>query len=46
MPDNAVSDVIYSNSKGFFRYNYNHSRLEFLNKETKLIVQTWEIPVD
>lgn len=46
MPDNAVSDVIYSNAKGFFRYNYNQSRLEFLNNETKLVVQTWEIPVD
>ncbi len=46
MPDNTVSDVIYSNSKGFFRYNYNQSRLEFLNNETKLVVQTWEIPVD
>ena len=46
MPDNAVSDVIYSNSKGFFRYNYNQSRLEFLNNETKLVVQTWEIPAD
>lgn len=46
MPDNAVSDVIYSNSKGFFRYNYNQSRLEFLNSETKLIVQIWEIPPD
>lgn len=46
MPDNAVSDVIYSNSKGFFRYNYNRSRLEFLNNETRLVVQTWEMPVD
>ena len=46
MPDNAVSDVIYSNSKGFFRYNYNQYRLEFLNSETKLIVQIWEIPPD
>lgn len=46
IPNNAVSDVIYSNSKGFFRYNYNQSRLEFLNNETKLVVQTWEIPVD
>ena len=27
MSDNIVSNVIYSNSKGFFRYNYTHTAL-------------------
>lgn len=50
MPDisNApsVSGVIFSNSIGWFRYNYDRSRLEFLNNETKLVVQSWELPID
>lgn len=46
MQVNNISEPVYSNSKGWFRYNYNQSRLEFLNNKTRLVVQTWEIPVD
>lgn len=46
MPDNTVSDVIFSIPEGWFLYNYNQSRLEFLSNETKLVLQTWEIPID
>ncbi len=42
----SVSGVVFSNSIGWFRYNYDRSRLEFLNNETKLVVQSWELPTD
>lgn len=41
-----VSEPILSISIGWFRYNYDESRLELLNHNTKLVVQTWSIPID
>ena len=46
MATSKVSESIFSNSTGFFRYNYDENRLEFLNHHTKLVVQTWDIPPD
>lgn len=46
MATNNVSDSVFSNSVGWFRYNYDENRLEFLNHNTKLVVQTWSIPAD
>ena len=46
MMTNNVSESIFSNSVGWFRYNYDENRLEFLNHNTKLVVQTWGIPID
>lgn len=46
MATNNVSESVFSNSVGWFRYNYDENRLEFLNHNTKLVVQTWSIPVD
>lgn len=41
-----VSKPVFSNDTGWFRYNYDENRLEFLNHNTKLVVQTWNIPSD
>lgn len=46
MKTSNVSEPIFSNSIGWFRYNYDENRLEFLNNDTKLVVQTWSIPTD
>lgn len=46
METSNVSEPIFSNSTGWFRYNYDENRLEFLNHNTKLVVRTWNIPVD
>lgn len=46
MQRNNVSEAICSTSTGWFRYNYDENRLEFLNHDTKLVVQTWSIPAD
>lgn len=46
MATSNVSDPIFSNSTGWFRYNYDENRLEFLNHNTKLVTHTWSIPVD
>ena len=46
MAINNVSEPVFSNSVGWFRYNYDENRLEFLNHNTKLVVQTWSIPLD
>ena len=43
---NNVSEPVFANSKGWFRYNYDQSCLEFLEHETKLVVCTWVIPVN
>lgn len=42
----GASEPIYSNPKGWFRYNYDISRLEFLDNETKMIIRIWEIPAE
>lgn len=42
----GVSNPIYSVPTGWFRYNYDRNCLEFLNYDTRLVVQTWGIPVD
>lgn len=41
-----VSEPICSTTNGWFRYNYDENRLEFLNHNTKLVVQVWSIPAD
>lgn len=46
MKTSNVSEPIFSNSTGWFRYNYDENRLEFLNHNTKLVVHTWDIPAD
>ena len=46
MATSNSSEPIFSNSTGWFRYNYDENRLEFLNHNTKLVECTWEIPVD
>lgn len=46
MTTNNVSESIFTNSAGWFRYNYDENRLEFLSHNTKLVVETWSIPVD
>ena len=46
MENRGVSEPIYSNTKGWFRYNYDIGRLEFLNNQTKTVVRIWRIPVD
>lgn len=46
MQTTNVSEPVFSNGKGWFRYNYDQSRLEFLSNETKMIIQTWAIPID
>ena len=46
MATSNVSEPVFSNSTGWFRYNYDESRLEFLNHNTKLVMHTWSIPAD
>lgn len=41
-----VSEAVYSTSQGWFRYNYDQSRLEFLSHKTKVVLYTWAIPAD
>jgi|GEM_PF-2155834 len=43
---NNVSSPIAANQYGWFRYNYDQNRLEFINDETKTVAQTWDIPAD
>lgn len=35
MEASTVSEPIYSNSEGWFRYNYEENRLEFLKRQHK-----------
>ncbi len=46
MQTSNVSEPILSTANGWFRYNFDENRLEFLNHNTKLIMQTWSIPID
>lgn len=46
MQTSNVSEPILSTSNGWFRYNFDENRLEFLNHNTKLVMQTWDIPTD
>ena len=46
MQTSNASEPILSTSNGWFRYNYDEKRLEFLNHNTKLVIQTWDIPID
>lgn len=46
MQTSNVSEPILSTSNGWFRYNFDENRLEFLNHNTKLVMQTWDIPID
>lgn len=46
MATNNVSEPIFSNSTGWFRYNYDDNLLESLNHDAKLVIQTWNIPAD
>lgn len=41
-----VSEAIYSIAGGWFRYNYEKGRLEFIEQETKTVAFIREIPVD
>lgn len=41
-----VSSPVVANQNGWFRYNYGENRLEFVNSETKMVVQVWNIPLD
>ncbi|MCR4563120.1 MAG: hypothetical protein K5755_00565 [Clostridiales bacterium] len=46
MQSNNVSSPIIANEIGWFRYNYDKNRLEFINDDTKMVVQFWDIPID
>lgn len=46
MQTSNVSEPICSTNNGWFRYNYDENRLEFINQNTKLVVQVWQIPAD
>ena len=41
-----ISSPIAANEIGWLRYNYSQNRLEFINNETRTIIQVWEIPID
>ncbi len=41
-----VSIPIYTQSNGFYRYNYEKERLEFINNQTKVVAFFREIPLD
>lgn len=46
MQTSNISESILSTSTGWFRYNYDEKRLEFINHNTKLVTLTWDIPID
>lgn len=41
-----VSDPIYTQVNGIYRYNYTQERLEFINSQTRIIAAFWNIPRD
>lgn len=42
----GVSKPVYSNDVGFFRYNFEKECLEFINHQTRMVAQIWNVPRD
>lgn len=44
--DTGIFEPVYSTDIGFFRYNFEKECLEFINHQTKMVAEVWNIPRD